>query len=295
MQQAFDNFILSRRLADLSNKTIKDYTEFITPFIAFVGANLTIHELKENDVNSYIEKLLDRSISKATRSTYIRHIKIFLRWLEDTYHISINAKHIRIPKPPKKLVKIYTDDEIVQIFQAIETDIEWITERNKCIVALMYDSGLRQAEVCNLMRENVSFVENRLIVRGKGNKERTVPLGSLTQRFMRSYLDKRPHTSKYVFVSREGEPLTGNAVKLMMTKLASKLDFELSSHKLRHNFATNYCLDQYEKYGHIDIFRLMILLGHEDVETTRRYLHMANEIIASKENISHLDKLQKII
>ena len=294
MQQAFDNFIISRRLADLSEKTIGNYTEFIAPFTAFIGADEQISKLCEADVNRYIAELLKRPISKASRATYIRHIKIFLRWLEDAYNIHINAKHIRVPKTPKRLVKIYSDDEIAQIFNSIQTDMEWVTLRNKCIIALMYDSGLRQAEVCTLKRKNVVFSENRLIVRGKGNKERTVPLGQLTQRFMRAYLESCPYTSADVFVNRRGEKLTCNAVKLMVTKLAGKLSFELSSHKLRHNFATNYCLDQYEKYGHVDIYRLMVLMGHEDVETTRRYLHMANEIIASRESVSHLDKLKII-
>lgn len=294
IQQAFNNFILSRKLADLSAKTIKDYTEFVTPFVEFLGADKALNTLTEADVNSYIGTLLDRPLSKASRATYIRHIKIFLRWLEDTYNIQINAKHIRVPKTPKRLVKIYSDDEIAQIFNTIQTDTEWITLRNKCIIALMYDSGLRQAEVCTLERKNVVFVANRLIVRGKGNKERTVPLGQLTQRFMRAYFESCPYTSDKVFVSRRGEMLTCNAVKHMVTKVANKLDFELSSHKLRHNFATNYCLDQYEKYGHIDIYRLMVLMGHEDVETTRRYLHLANEIIASRESVSHLDKLKII-
>lgn len=294
MQEAFNNFILSRRLADLSVKTIKDYIEFVAPFVDFLGADKMLNALSEVDVNSYIGKLLDRPLSKASRATYIRHIKIFLRWLEDTYHIDINAKHMRVPKTPKRLVKIYSDHEIAEIFNSIQTDTEWLTLRNKCIIALMYDSGLRQAEVCTLKRKNVSFADNRLVVRGKGNKERTVPLGQLTQRFMKAYFESCSYTSEFVFVSRHGEKLTCNAVKLMVTKLANKLDFELSSHKLRHNFATNYCLDQYEKYGHIDIYRLMVLMGHEDVETTRRYLHLANEIISSRESVSHLDKLKII-
>ena len=294
LRTSLDNFILSRRLADLSAKTVKDYTEFVTPFVEFLGANRAIETITETDINRYIAELLDRPLSKASRSTYIRHIKIFLRWLEETYEIHINAKHIRVPKTPKRTVKIYSDDEITQIFMAVQTDTEWITLRNKCIIALMYDSGLRQSEVCTLRRRNVSFTDNRLVVHGKGNKERTVPLGRLTARFMRLYYESCPYTSDFVFVNRHGEKLTCNAVKLMVTKLANKLDFELSSHKLRHNFATNYCLDQYEQKGQIDIFRLMVLMGHEEVETTRRYLHLANEIIASKETISHLDKLKII-
>lgn len=296
IEKTFDNFILSRRLADLSPKTIKDYTEFITPFIEFVGANTDIETLTEADINGYIAKLLDRPLSKSSRATYIRHIKIYLRWLEDTMHIDLKAEQIRVPKNPKRIVKIYSDEEIVQIFNAVQNSSEWVKLRNRCIIALMYDSGLRQSEVCTLKRKNVSFRSNRLVVYGKGNKERTVPLGELTKQVMTAYMEKCPYELKdMIFVNNDGKPLTCNAVKLMVSKVSHKLDFELSSHKLRHNFATNYCLDQYERYGHIDIYRLMIILGHEDVETTRIYLHLANEIIASRESISHLDKLKLIV
>ena len=69
-----------------------------------------------------------------------------------------------------------------------------------------------------------------------------------------------------------------------MWKLAQKLPFEFSSHKLRHNFATNYCIDQYKKHGFVDIYKLMILMGHKDVKTT-------NQIIVSRESVSHIDKI----
>lgn len=130
-----------------------------------------------------------------------------------------------------------------------------------------------------------------MVVRGKGDKERTVPLGRLTQHFMKEYVAACPFRSDTLFVNCQGDSLTGNTVKLMVARLADVLPFELSSHKLRHNFATNYCIDQYEHKSQVDIYRLMYLMGHEDVETTRRYLHFAYEVIASRDSISHLDRL----
>ncbi len=81
------------------------------------------------------------------------------------------------------------------------------------------------------------------------------------------------------------------SIKLMVTKLARLLPFNLSSHKLRQNFATNYCLDQYEKYENIGIQKLVYLMGHEDARTASRCLHFAYEMIAVKENISHVDSV----
>lgn len=289
VQTAFEKFILSRQLADLSPKTISDYQLFVQPFVAFLGSDADITAVTQEDINSYILTLIKRPLSKSSRATYIRHIKIFLKWIQSDYAVSYDYQKIKVPKSPKKNVKIYTSNEIQIIMDSIHTDSEWLTFRNKCIIALMYDSGLRQSEICTLQKGRISFQDRSIVVHGKGDKERTVPIGNISIHFIREYLSRCPYDSHLLFVNRRGKPLTTNAVKLLVTRLSEKLDFELSSHKLRHNFATNYCIDQYECTGQIDIYRLMILMGHEDIETTRRYLHHANEIISTKSHMSHLD------
>lgn len=261
------------------------------PFLRSVGPDIALEELGQDKITSYIAELLKKSISKSTRATYIRHLKVFLKWAQSEYNVPYEYKRIKVPKSPKKNVRIYSPEELEEIFSHIHAESDWLTFRNKCIIALMYDSGLRQSEVCSLERSRVSYSEKRMVVCGKGSKERTVPLGSLTARYMMDYLSLCPFQSNRVFVNRYGHELTGNAVKLLVSKISAQLPFELSSHKLRHNFATNYCIDQYEERGQVDIYKLMILLGHEDIETTRRYLHHANEIIGTKNCISHLDKL----
>ena len=291
IQQAFNNFIQTRRLADLSSNTITDYEHFVLPFIRFVKPTKDISLITQEIINKYIQCTLDKPLSKATKATYIRNLKIFLKWLQGTYTTNYDYSKIRVPKSPKKKVKIYSDDEIRMLFNAVDTPYYWVTLRNKCIIALMYDSGLRQAEVCTLKKANVSYTENRMTVVGKGGKERIVPLGRISRHYMTAYLEVCPFNSKSVFVTLNGEELTCNAVKIMIAKLAEKLPFDLTSHKLRHNFATNYCLDQYNKKGSVDIYSLMYLMGHEDLQTTKRYLHIAHEIIASRDCISHLDNI----
>lgn len=289
IQETFDNFILSRQLADLSPKTISDYQQFVTPFIRSVGPSRPFESITQGDIQAYLSSLLKKPLSKSTRATYIRHVKIFLRWSENEYQAGYSTRTVKVPKSPKRNVRIYSDEEVRQIFSGIHAETDWLTLRNKCIIALMYDSGLRQAEVCTLQRAGISLTANRMTVRGKGDKDRTVPLGQLTRHFMLEYLSLCPYSDTAVFVNRRGQPLTCNSVKLFVSRLADTLPFELSSHKLRHNFATNYCLDQYRTHGQVDIYRLMYLMGHEDIETTRRYLHMANEILSSQGCISHLD------
>ncbi len=291
VKETYDNFILSRQLADLSPKSISDYEQFVSPFVLFLGPDKPFVDIKQSDIQHYLSILLNRPLSKSTRATYIRHVKVYLRWAENEYGASYKARSVKVPKSPKRNVRIYTDAEVKQIFSHIRAVSYWVELRNKSIIALMYDSGLRQAEVCGLLKTNISYSENLITVRGKGDKERTVPLGKLARYFLQQYLSHCPYDSEYVFMGLYGDPLTCNAVKLFVSRLATALPFELSSHKLRHNFATNYCLDQYAANGQVDIYRLMYLMGHEDISTTKRYLHMANEILASRGCISHLDNI----
>lgn len=294
IQEAFDAFILSRKLADLSSKSISAYQQFVRPFLQAVGANTEIETLTQADINNYIAAVIEKPLSRSSKATYIRHLKIFLRWCENEYTVNYTAKRIKIPKSPKREVRIYSEDEMAMIFDHVSAENEWLTIRNQCIIALMYDSGLRQSEVCDIRWKNISLDADRMIVHGKGDKERTVPLGKFSKHLLKKYAALCPYKSDFAFVTRRGDALTCNAVKLMVSRLAQELPFDLCSHKLRHNFATNFCLSQYEHFGQIDIYKLMYLMGHEEIETTQRYLHFAYEIIASRDNISMLDKMKKV-
>lgn len=291
VEDAYNKFIRSKKLNGLSKKSISAYKSFVGYFVNFIGTYSDLFSLTQYDLENYIEFQVDRDISKNTLATYIRHFKIFIRWICDNYDVSFTYKSIKVPKTSKKVVRIYSESEIKQIFDTIEHPLEWITCRDKAIISFMLDSGIRQEEVCSLKAENILCERNRMVVRGKGDKERMVPLGKHSVSLYKEYHSLCPYESEMAFVTKTGTPLKTNTVKLMVSKLKKKLPFEISSHKLRHNFATNYCLDMYYKNGSIDIYRLMIIMGHEDVSTTRRYLHLANEIIASSECLSHLDDI----
>lgn len=293
VKDSFNKFILSRRLADLSEKTISDYTQFVTPFITQIGLERSFSSLTQDDIDNYLASVIGRPISKSTKATYIRHVKIYLNWCSREFLVTYDASKIKVPKTPKKEVRIFSNDEVSLMFESISAESDWLTLRNKCIVALMYDSGLRQSEVCSVKLSDFSSDRTKLTVLGKGGKERLVPLGKLTIMFLNQYLALRPYETNTAFVTRNGDMLTCNSVKLMMSRLDDDLPFSVSSHKLRHNFATNYCIDQYEAKGNVDIYSLMYLLGHENISTTKRYLHFAMEIIATKNHVSHLDSIMK--
>lgn len=291
LKETFDKFIFAKRIQGLDDTSIDNYIEMCGYVVDFLGVNTDIANITQEHIERYLEYQLERNISKSTYATYVRNAKILLTWIESTYNLDFGAKGIKIPRTPKKTPYIYSDKDIVQIFDSISTSTEWVTLRNKSMVALMLDSGIRQEEVCNMKLSDIDFHSNIIKIHGKGNKERLVPLGILTKQLIQQYLALCPFKSKRVFVSLHGENITPNALKLMASKISAKLPFEFSCHKLRHNFATNYCIDQFEQHGRIDIYSLMTIMGHENIKTTERYMHVAMQILASRQNISHLDKI----
>lgn len=290
---AFDKFIFAKQLQGCSSKTLVDYRQVVSRMIEYVGVDAELHSFDRDTYNEYIAVLSSRNYSRATLASYVRQIKVFLRWLEDEFGLDLVTKKLKVPKANRKLVHIYSVPEIKLIFDSVTADSEWLRIRNCAMIALMLDSGLRQNEVCTLLSDDIVWDSGTLKVLGKGSKERVVPFGNLSRHFMTEYRRLCPYSEKYFFVGRRGDEVSADSVKHFIHKLSRKLPFAFSSHRLRHNFATNYCLDQYEKYGQVDLYRLMILMGHEDIATTRVYLHHANQIIASVTAISHLDKIFK--
>lgn len=295
VQEAFENFIYSRQLKGVSDKTVESYRLHTVRFIVHIGYTTEMENITQEQIDKYVKDLYCDKLTIASICSYIRDTRIFLRWYGKKHKVLYKASEIPIPRTPKKLVHLYSPEEIALIFQSINTCNPWLDARNKAIVALMLDSGIRQCEVCSLERKNVHFDTMQMMVRGKGNKERYVPLGRFSIRMLQKYYEFCPYDSKKVFVNIHGENLTCGAIKSMTWDLQQMLPFEFSSHKCRHNFATNYLVNQHEQTGQMDIYSLMSIMGHEDTITTQKYLHEAKNIIAARSCISHLDKVLKLV
>lgn len=295
LQESLDEFLFHKKLAGLSPATVSDYQTFLTIMVKAIGPLTPLESLSYQTVSNYILSLYDRSLSRSTVATYIRNTRIFLRWVYQEHGLSFNSSKIKVPKSPKKIVHIYTDTEIQYLFSCIQTSIPWITARNSAIISLMLDSGIRQKEVCELLKANIDKQRMVMKVTGKGAKDRLVPLGYISSLFLEDYLSQCPYAdTAYVFVDRFGLPLSGNAVRVFVNRLQKQLPFDLSSHKLRHNFATNYCVDNLRKNGNSCVYDLSILMGHESMETTKKYEHFAHELLAAENNHSHLDQVFQV-
>lgn len=291
VRDSYNDFILDKRAQGLTDKSIESYKNALHVFIMYIGADFNIDLLELRHIKEYAIELRTRNLSSATISTYMRNVKVFLQWVSEEFGLAFAPSKIKVPKSPKKKVHIYSDDEIHQIFSSIHATVPWIAARNRAMVAFMLDSGIRQSEICGLKMIDIDFGRNMMKVHGKGEKERYVPFGKYTLYYLREYLAQCPYQSEYVFLDIHGKVISGNAIRLFTYRLQQELPFEFSSHRLRHNFATNFCLDSLELKNTTGVFDLSVIMGHSSIETTKRYEHLAHELIAVNSCISHLDKI----
>lgn len=192
---------------------------------------------------------------------------------------------------PKKEITTYTDEQIVALFDACSSPYEWIEKRNKALLGLLLDSGIRRAEASTLLWDNVDFESHHVKVCGKGNKQRIAPFGNEVSTMLRDYLISCPYPSKYVFVGNKGQMLTNNGISLFFARLKLKSGIVVSPHICRHNFATNYCMDMRKDGYEVDPNKLQALMGHEDITVTKRYIHDSLELTAAENCPSHLDRI----
>ncbi len=289
LEVARQAFLHEKEIAGCTEKTVKSYFFFVKVFIDYIG-DRELESIVSEDIDRYTMSLYSRGLSRATHHTYLHHLRIFLNWCAKRVQLRFDPMNISVPRSPKKQIRIYSPEDIRRIYQISCADSEWLNARNRALISLMLDSGLRQMELCTITLKDIDFSARRMKVYGKGNKERIVPLGRVTIKLIERYRELVPYTGlNYLFCNSSGKKLTTNTVKLFMRKIQSLLPFEFSSHKLRHNFATNYCIDKLEQEGTVDTYSLMYIMGHESIETTERYVHVAREIIASKTCISHVD------
>ena len=151
LNDMLQEFLFQKELAGLSKQSLKDYENILQIFVDYAGTELHLEMITYSLATQYIKYLMGKGLAKATLATYIRNFRIFLKWISVEYGLSFDYQKIKIPKTPKKLVNLLNDSDIAFLFSSIDNSISipWIAARNKAIIALMLDSGLRQLEVCS--------------------------------------------------------------------------------------------------------------------------------------------------
>lgn len=290
LHTAIDEFLIEQRIRGNSERTISYYTVSLRLFSRFIGC-VSLHEITLNSLRSYYLELSSRNLTTVTVQTYIRGLRSFLSWCFQQEYISVNlSEKFRLPKAQRKAVDVLTDSEIKQLFSCFNTRY-YIQLRNLCICSLMLDSGLRLNEVVTLTMEHLRLSDGYVIVDGKGNKQRVVPLGLNTRKLLLRYTSRRPCcvVTDRVFLLSNLEPVSVTTLRQMFRKLKALSGIKrLRAHLLRHTFATRYL----ENGG--DMYSLQQILGHTSLEMVKKYVHFTTrKMLPNFSKFSPLDNLSK--
>jgi len=270
LENALNEFLINQEIKGNSKRTLEYYSLNLSYLLAFLGNDKLIDDITLIDLNNYYLHLKKRNISSVTLQTYIRAVRTFLNWCYDEEYISVKLPdRFKLPKAEKKVIDVLTNYEIEILFSNFDIR-KYIQLRNWCICALMLDCGLRKNEVVTMTLNRYRGNDGYVIVQGKGNCQRVVPLGLKTRKSLSKYVALRPclETDSF-FLNADYSPITQNAIKQLFTRLKAETGIKrIHPHLLRHTFATMFI----ENGG--DVFTLQQLLGHSTLDMSRKYLHL---------------------
>lgn len=292
METHFHDFLTMLRVErNVSNHTVDAYKRDINQYLMYLG-DLDIKNLsdvKSTHIRDYIRVLSDGGMAPASISRIISSIRTYYRFLSSENILDENpVLLINNPKLPKKLPDVLSEKEISLIINAIQESSQFY-QRDKAIIELLYSCGIRVTELCNLEMSNLFIDEDLIRVMGKGNKERLLPLGVRSKKYLDDYIkhSRNSHIKKsgssFVFVSRNGNQLTRAMINIILNKWTqvSGLKKSVSPHKLRHSFATHLL------EGGADLRFVQALLGHSDISTTQIYTHIDKHYLKEVYKIHH--------
>jgi integrase/recombinase XerD len=268
---------LERSLSQNSIDAYLSDLDKIVQFLEMNGKNIGPKELKSEDVSAFTGWLYDLGISARSQARIISGLKAFYKYLlmEDVV-IHNPMELIEGPKLGVKLPEVLSIKEIDALIAAIDLNSKE-GERNRAILETLYSCGLRVTELVNLQLSKVLFEEGFVQVRGKGEKERLVPIGSSALRFIRYYLEHRRNhqaikkdAEDILFLNNRGAQLSRVMIFTIIKRLAEKagVNKNISPHTFRHSFATH-LVD-----GGADLRAVQEMLGHESITTTEIYTHI---------------------
>jgi integrase/recombinase XerD len=232
--------------------------------------------------------------SERTIQTYARSARAFFHWLVHRGTLNVNPfERVVFPKVGRPLIQTITTEEFERLLLACAppnetgTFAERAAVRNRAILWLLYDTGIRVSELINLRVGDFDRKHGVVTVLGKGSKERRVALGQNCLRNLSYYLDRhRPDAAElaswgsagedHLFLSETRQPLTKNGMEMLFKRLKARAGIttkRVSPHILRHTFAMNYLVKSN------DPFSLQELLGHEDLTTVQNYIHMNDTVL----------------
>lgn len=264
----------------LSKNTILAYMRDLTDYTNFLMVernNIQIKETAIVDVEMYI-KSIRSNMSSRTVSRRIVSLRNYYAFLTKENIINKNImSNFDLPKTKKYLPTVLSEQEMRMVLDSIEI-VDPISNRNRCILELLYATGVRVSELTALTLSHINIKMQFIKVIGKGNKERLVPMTDYVCSLIKKYLEQdrdfflQGQDSPNVFLTKGGHAIRREQVYQIVQKVAknSVVNKHISPHSLRHTFATHLLENG------ADLRSIQELLGHSDINTTTVYTHISN-------------------
>lgn len=272
----------------------RDLSIFFSFFTDYLGHTPAMSDLQAIDVSVFRAFLSRRNAHHITKSSTAREmsaLRSFFNYLNRNKIIeNTSISIISSPRKEKLLPKSLNSDEALDVIKAVgENKVDWIGARDVAVITLLYGSGMRISEALSL---NIGDINHNdfIIIKGKGNKERVVPILPIIKQRVEEYLDLCPFRLKDgepLFVGARGERLLARIIQRKLAKLRETLNLpdSLTPHALRHTFATQLLAEG------VNLRAIQELLGHSSLSTTQRYTEV--EIEHLKKEYAKADLLKK--
>ena len=288
-----DYIILLRIEKNLSPNTIEAYERDLKRYLTYIENDLRVQSVKSiqhTHVRQFIRALSMLGLAPSSVTRIFSSIRSYHNYLVEEKYSDQNPMDVmNAPKIPQKLPKVLTIAEVDQILSAVDTTTK-LGLRDVAVLEILYSSGLRVTECCELKQSDILDEFEMLRILGKGNKERFVPIGPkglerliAYQRHARPFFVKREPNRAHVFVSRNGKPLTRMMVWNIIKKWTTMagINKPVSPHTFRHSFATHLL------EGGADLRAVQEMLGHSDISTTQIYTHLDKEYLKEVHKTFH--------
>lgn len=269
----------------LSQNTIANYVFDIEKLVGFLienDINESPVQISEETLQQFIYSISEK-VNARSQSRIISGLKSFFSYLIfEEYRSASPLELIEVPKVGRKLPDTLSVEEIDMLIAGIDLSRPE-GERNRAMLETLYSCGLRVSELVNLKISDLFFEEGFVKITGKGNKQRFVPVGESTKKFIQLYRESiRAHqpiekgAEDTLFLNRRGRQLTRAMVFTIIKDLAAKIGLKksISPHTFRHSFATHLLENG------ADLRSIQMMLGHESITTTEVYMHLDRKFLS---------------
>jgi integrase/recombinase XerC len=275
--------------------TLRAYERELNSFAAYIvkhfGPDQSVSGIEHTHIRAYLGTLYDRGLSKASAARALASIRSWFKWLARGGHVEQNvARLVATPRLPKHLPRVPSIEQMNRVVDSVGEDAASWPTRDKAILELLYGCGIRNAELTALDIQDIHWANEAILVRGKGQKQRYVPLADTAAMALRAYLAERSarlasggaspaRATPALFLNLQmrglGKPgaqarLTTRSVGRIVKRVVilRGLSSDVHPHTLRHAFGTHLLEEG------ADLRAIQELLGHERLSTTQRYTQL---------------------